>query len=294
MHEMDLGVSPIAQESEKLPQSLTKGEQRASWILPIARMLRYDVLSLFEDQPLRLMGVFIGPWTRGFVEANAFRIACVERGIEPQTVFLIDINDQAIDRSIEKTEREQIHNALSTSEGGEPFLNTGAIKLGDDDFNTYTSRDFISVVDSNKEIKLPPLVFIKGDAGNAQLAEAIVRTNHDSSLLGIGRNVDPTPFSYRQIVETWARQVNFKNRLGRMSFLSFTATDQILAEKMYGYIHEGLDRHQSTHNGTHSDLLRIFTPKEGLLLTFRPNLESLGAHFSDNYIHIIGGLPLND
>ncbi len=252
---------------------------KAKSLLPIAEMLQYDILDHFSKLPTSLNAVFIGPRSAAFIEANALRIACRERNIQPQTIFIIEKDDISIYFSTDTDQRRALDTYLSKNSITNELLTDGTIRIDDDDFRIYSSSNFISEVQAarikGESLSLPPIVIINGDAGDPSLVESIINEcSKDSSLLTIARNIGAFP--YEQIAEMWSKQITKKNANQNPSFLAFT-----------------------THVPAYRDMLTaqldsILKPNQinilinGELLSHPPNLIKSGGGWTDQYIHLIG------
>jgi len=245
-------------------------------------MIECDILSCFDKMPQKLSAVFIGTWSRGLIEANAFRVACRNLDIECQSVFLIELNSSILERSLTSIAREEYQMELDNIQNVQPYMKDGVITFSNQDFRVYDANTYKLAVGDRT---LSPILFIKGDAGDGKLAEGIADSIiADSSIVVIGRNVEPGTYSYGDVIKTWAEQIDRHSRKDNPGLIAFTATDELYASKMYSDMHSGLSRimPQSVRN------LVILTPEAGLNLSHPPNLLNMGANFSDTKLHIIG------
>lgn len=258
-----------------------KIRKKAHWLLPISRMIERDILSYFDKKPQKLSAVFIGSWSRGLIEANAFRVACKNLDIDCQTVFLIELNSSVLEQSLTSATRQEYQMELDGIQDAQPYVRSGTITFSEQGFQLYDAKDYTQVAGDRHS---KPIIFIKGDAGDSYLAKNIVdAVATDSSIVVIGRNVEPGTYSYLNVITTWVEQLGDYSSKGTSCLMAFTATDDLYASRMYADICGGLSRKVSQHIRN----VDVLTSEVGVPLHCPPKLLELGANFSDSKLHVV-------
>lgn len=248
--------------------------KKAHWLLPISRMIEYDILARFDTVPDSVTAVFIGTWSRALIEANAFRVACSNLGIHCQSVVLIEMNASVLKASLSADARHSCKDELASIHGAQRYIADRVISLDNRDFELYDADTYIRT-HSNKT--LGNLTIVNGDASDKKLATTITdQLGPNSSLVVIARNVEPGTYDYTDIVRVWAEEIHAHRSNRRENLIAFTTTDEQYARKMYDDMRNGLAGDSS-----------ILTPDVGIALKYPPNLMEKGANFSDTRLHLI-------